>query len=168
MAFALLDPITRKHVKAEVHLIVRVETVHRFVNFVNQEPFPHLWPYDVGDRQGIEDTIYLYLYQRKTAIGKNELAARASTWYKGRANSLKHNLKVIGKEMFGLVLHIIQPGSLEEWSEHSREIKYQGKKVTIHLKADSADFRLRGISSFLRLKLPSFQCKSYYFRLLLF
>jgi hypothetical protein len=144
MSFEGLDPITRNHVKSDVHHIVRKASVDRFVNFVHQDPFPHLWPFDEGDKTAITDTIYLFFYQRKTGIGKNELASRVKGWYRGRANSLKHNFKVISKEMFGLVSSVIEPGSIHEWRENTRNINYQGKKLEIHLKADSADFRLPG------------------------
>lgn len=144
MAQRNVAPLSRNYVKGEVHRVAHQSTVQRFVDFVHQEPYPRLWPYDSGDLNGIRDTIYLFLFQRKSKMGKNELASRVSNWYKGKSKSLKHNLKVISKEMFGLVPHVIDVGTIDEWNENARDITYGQKKVTIHLKADSADFRLPG------------------------
>jgi len=137
-------PLTKEAVRSAILHKVRAKTIDELVRFAALDPAPNLWGFDTGDRESIRNTVMLALYYYMSDVGLNELSKATQAWYRVGKNSLKHNVPLMLKVLPEWDDQIITPGSLEDWEESARTIRYQGENVRIHLRADSADFRIKG------------------------
>lgn len=136
--------IPRLNVRNTVLRNVRAGSLTELARFAALAPLPNLWGFDPGDRQSISDTILLMFYYFKEDIGLNKLHDGVKDWYEVGNNSLEHNIAVMTHVLREWATYHIEKGEFDEWAEVARTIRYQGQDVEIQLRADSADFRIKG------------------------
>ncbi len=143
-AEAPVVPVNRATVRSAVLRQVRAKILDELVRFAALDPAPNLWGFDNGNVSSIRDTVLLALYYYLTPVGLNELSKSTKAWYLAGKNSLKHNVPLMLKVLLEWADQTITLGSVDEWDQFARVIQYQGRDVRIHLRADSADFRIKG------------------------
>ena len=137
-----MTDLTREHLFEEVLPIVHQETWDDIAIYVVSMPRVPLWASFKRTASFYRDTALITLYHDITGKGHQKIHEKVKSWYKVSHNSLQHNISRMRKELASWGKSKIERGTLEDWNQRARLIKYNNEDVRIHLKWDSTDFPL--------------------------
>ncbi len=134
-------------IKREVEKKIRRATILEFLRYSLMAPQPALWSYPQNREDFIEKTIYIMFYKAIEGIGYGELRQLCFPWYGTHTinqKSYQHNVQVMRASLLPWSQDVIVLGSIEEWEDLGRTIRFNNEQIVIHLIADSADFKTIG------------------------
>jgi hypothetical protein len=149
-------PKSERQLKVYIQKKIPARTLLAILNFVKREE-PALWGLVRG--RGYEHRCTLAaLYKDMTGIGYCKLASEIATWLNVPSTTLQHNTEVIRRILGKWGEERIVLGTLQDWQQASRNMKWKKEIKGSCLWMDSVDFRLKGKRSVSR-KDPSWSYK---------
>ena len=139
--------ITRIFVYDKVKAVVRPDTLASMTAFCKNFDGFHLWKLS-KTTINILNSVLLMLYKVIEPCGYQDLAKRVHPWYRAKYKAVKRNIQYCREILYRWSKRNIILGDLEDWERNGRIVTLQRKKVNMHLRIDSVDFKFKGIQSF--------------------